>query len=400
MSFERKYIILRDLQQGRLTDPAAANLRGPEPTWGDGPTVLREPRIDVETTDASGLGELVRDPQVRLAAEAMPTRLVEPVDSAGQNKAGDSWGIAAVRAAASSYTGAGVLVAVLDTGIDAAHRAFAGIDLTVKDFTRSGPQDGNGHGTHCAGTFFGRDVDRSRIGIAKGVDRAFIGKVLDDRGRGSSDMVLRGLYWAAARGAKVISMSLGFDYPRMVRQEAGRGLPEDLAVSRALRAYGDNLRVFDALVASIRSREHIGEPGCVVVAAAGNESRRDVNPEYQMAVSLPAAADRVVSVGALTRSECGYDVAPFSNSFPSVCAPGVAIKSAGSGGGLRTSSGTSMACPHVAGIAALWWEKLRELGVRQTASAVEARLMAACLNNELAPGLGPSDRGDGLVTAP
>jgi subtilisin family serine protease len=399
MGSEEKYVVLRDLQRGRLTDPFSFDLRGPVRSAGVGPIVLAEPRVDVESTDIRGRNELARDPEVVGVTAAMPIRLVEPRDTGAQGEEGDSWGVAAVGAVGSRYTGAGVPVAVLDTGIDAGHPSFAGIDLLCEDFTGRGAGDVNGHGTHCAGTIFGRDVDRSRIGIAKGVDRAFIGKVLNDDGSGSSEMAFRGLQWAADRGAKVISLSLGFDFPGMVRQRVKNGWPADLATSVALEAYRGNLRMFDALMAMVRAREAFG-PGCVVVAAAGNESMRDVNPNYQIAASLPAAADGVVSVGALARTESGYGLAPFSNSFPTLCAPGVAIKSALSGGGLRTMSGTSMACPHVAGVAALWWEAAREGGLPANAATVVARLLSACSTDRLAPGLGDSDRGVGMVAAP
>ena len=91
----------------------------------------------------------------------------------------------------STWTGEGVTVAVLDTGIDSKHPAFAGVDIVEKDFTGTGNGDRQGHGTHCAGTIFGRDVDGKRIGVARGVKRALIGKVLGDEGGGDSEHDLR-----------------------------------------------------------------------------------------------------------------------------------------------------------------------------------------------------------------
>jgi subtilisin family serine protease len=73
------------------------------------------------------------------------------------------WGVRAIRADMSPYSGEGVIVAVLDTGIDAAHPAFAGMELVQRDFTGAGNGDVHGHGTHCAGTIFGRDVDGLRV---------------------------------------------------------------------------------------------------------------------------------------------------------------------------------------------------------------------------------------------
>ena len=141
--------------------------------------------------------------------------------------------------------------------------------------------------------------------------------------------------------------------------------------------------------------------GTVIIAAAGNESKTDVNPDYKIAASLPAAAEGVVSVGALQQVSGKYGIAFFSNTFPTIAAPGVDILSVKAGGGLRTLSGTSMACPHVAGVAALWWESLRKSGaVNPTAQLVLAKLLATTRTDAFAPGVSIADRGAGLVTAP
>jgi subtilisin family serine protease len=396
-----RYVVLRDLQRTRLSDPFSVGVRDFGGQRGGWPNVIAppQPRIDVETADTKGRNDLARDPEVAALAASMPTRLIDPRDTANSNAEGDSWGVAAVGATGSDYTGADILVAVLDTGIDLAHPAFTGVTAGQEDFSGSGNGDRQGHGTHCAGTIFGRDLDGNRIGIARGVQRVLIGKILADTGAGSSEMAFRGLLWAVEQGAQVISMSLGFDFPGMVRERVQQGWPPDLATSIALEAYRGNLKMFDALMAMIRARESFS-PGCVVVAAAGNESKRDVNPDYEIAASLPAAADGVLSIGALGRSAEGYTIAPFSNSFPKLCAPGVDIKSARTGGGLQTMSGTSMACPHVAGVAALWWEAARAIALPNTAATVVARIVATCRLDSLAPHLDPADRGSGMVTAP
>ena len=106
-------------------------------------------------------------------------------------------------------------MAVLDTGIDAAHAAFAGVSIVERDFTGEGNGDQHGHGTHCAGTIFGRDVQNTRIGVAPGVTKAFIGKVLGTNG-GASDEIVNAIQWAVDQGAHVISMSLGMDFPGFV----------------------------------------------------------------------------------------------------------------------------------------------------------------------------------------
>jgi subtilisin family serine protease len=213
-------------------------------------------------------------------------------------------------------------------------------------------------------------------------------------------MIFRGIKWATEQGAHVVSMSLGFDFPGMVASAVHSGWPSDLATSTALEAYRANLRMFDSLMQMIKAMAAF-KPGAAVVAAAGNESRTDVNSDYKIAASLPAAAEGIISVGALQRINGKYGIAFFSNTFPQLAAPGVDIVSVYPKGGLRSLSGTSMACPHVAGVAALWWDALRKSGVvNPTAQLVQANLLATARTNLFAPGVAIADRGAGLVTAP
>jgi subtilisin family serine protease len=394
-----RFIVLRNL--------SAASTAAPFDTWsglGTRHAEVAEPSLSLETLSKQDMREIARDPTVAAVAREMATGLIAPVLAPATATApavtSETWGVSAVGAGASSCDGAGVTVAVLDTGIDGSHEAFAGISLQERDFTGTGGGDANGHGTHCAGTICGRDVAGERIGVARGVTRLLVGKVLDGGGSGTSAMIFDAIDWAAREGADVISMSLGFDFPGTVSRRVAAGWPVELATSAALEAYRANLGMFNALMQMIRARAAFGQ-GCLVIAAAGNESQRDIDPRFEIAASLPAAAEGVISVGALDRGAAGLRVASFSNTFPQLAGPGVAIRSARTGGGIVALSGTSMACPHVVGVASLWWQALRRQGaVPATSAGVFARLMANARTDLLDPQDDPIDRGAGLVAAP
>jgi subtilisin family serine protease len=193
------FMVLRNAAAVRTASPFES--LGPAAAARNAP----EPRVEVHNVPESEAIDLARDPQVAAVAKPMPTSLIEPLEVA-RTAATSAWGIAAVKADTSNFTGDGVVVAVLDTGIDQSHPAFAGVTIVEQDFSGSGNGDRQGHGTHCAGTIFGRDVTGTRIGIARGVKKALIGKVLGDDGGGSSDMIFRGIQYnrciLAGRGGR------------------------------------------------------------------------------------------------------------------------------------------------------------------------------------------------------
>jgi subtilisin family serine protease len=354
----------------------------------------------VEDIESRHMPAVLRDPQVVAVAPVIPMKLIAPVDVPGTATPAASttaWGITAVGADTSPFSGADVVVAVLDTGIDAGHPAFTGVQIVEKDFTTEGNGDLHGHGTHCAGTIFGRATDDTRIGVAPGVTRALIGKVLG-AGGGSSDRIVSAIQWAVDGGAHVISMSLGIDFPGLVESLVGQGFPPALATSRALEAYRANVQLFERLAALVRAQGAFGQT-TLIVAAAGNESRRNENQNFTIAVSPPAVSEGIVSVAALQQGTSGLSVASFSNTGAIVSGPGVGVTSASPGGGLVTMSGTSMATPHVAGVAALWIEKLGQAGSLNPVQ-LTSRLIASGVTDGLAPGFDPFDVGCGMVRAP
>ncbi|SEA73034.1 MAG: S8 family serine peptidase [Candidatus Thiothrix putei] len=396
-----KYIILRSRE---ISSPT----RGDMGTRGAGVNTFSRPPATIKLEEADltkrERNDLRRDPRTRAIAMPMPLKLIAPV----RRQATDTppsppldttatWGVKAVRAPESRFDGTGISVAVLDTGIDPHHPAFAGMALVQQNFTTEEPNDLNGHGTHCAGTIFGQDVNGTRIGIARNIERALIGKVLGEGG-GTSATLAKAIQWALHEGAHVISMSVGIDFPGyvdwLVQQENMNVNP---ATSMALEEYRANVNLFTELARFVQAYSTFGQ-GAIIVAASGNESNR---PKYEISVAPPAAGTGIIAVGALGESDKGLKIAEFSNNQADISAPGVDILSAEAGSDKLTSmDGTSMATPHAAGVAALWAQRQLEMTGRVESQSLMAQLIASGTYAALDPDSEEDDVGTGIVQAP
>lgn len=387
------YILLRD-RSGNWRRPEVS--LGPKMELHD-PGGTAEPFIDVEDLSPADLRDATRDEAVLTAAPAMPTRLIGPaaLDALRDDAADVGWGLRAIGADRTRLCGTGARVAVLDTGIEAAHPAFAGVRVTGRDFAGTGLEDANGHGTHVAGTILGRDLGGLRIGVARGVTDLLVGKALADNGLGRSDAFLKAVLWALQEKADVLGFSLCFDTVAHVAALVEEGYPQSLATSSAVHAYRGNLRVFEMILDMLG-----GASGTLILGAVGNDSLRVISERFETGPAAPAAARGVLSAAALGQEDGVLSPAPYSNLGPALCAPGSGVVSAGLGGGTRVLNGTSMAMAHVAGVAALWVERLRARGEPVTAAALAAHLARGATRDGIAPDASRVDIGHGLVQAP
>jgi subtilisin family serine protease len=266
-----------------------------------------------------------------------------------------TWGLIATKVDLSLFTGRGVNVAVLDTGIDLKHPDFGfpgARPITSSSFIAGEPvQDGNGHGTHTTGTTLGikrPNGTSRRYGVAF-EGNIFSGKVLSNAGSGSDGGILAGIDWAIRNGCRIVSMSLG-------------------GATRPGEAFSP---VYEAV-----ARRALDQ-GTIIICAAGNDSSR---PGIVRPVSRPANCPSIMAVAAIDNTGA---VAAFSNRGSAtgggqvdIAGPGVAVFSSWpTPRNYRTIDGTSMATPHVAGIAALYLQQNPALSARDLWRALQANAL-------------------------
>ena len=296
-----------------------------------------------------------------------PTAPVTDAEAQAVDETVFTWGLQATGAQNSTATGEGIKVAVLDTGFDLTHPDFTGRTVVSESFVQGEEaQDGHGHGTHCVGTSCGpRETENGPgYGVAFKSD-IYVGKVLSNQGSGADGGILSGIDWAIKNGCSVVSMSLG-------------------AATQPGQAYS---RTFERVATRALDK------GTLIIAAAGNESDRRssrINPVGHpancpsiMAISAIDVARKMAwfscgtvdAIGAIDLTGPGFDV---YSSWP------MPLR-------YKTISGTSMATPHAAGIAAL---------VAQATGARGLELWARLSQYARRLPLPATDVGAGLMQAP
>lgn len=323
--------------------------------------------LSVEPDQAEGLITASHEGQDILAVEPEHYLYFE-VPNSPWDESTASWALQAIGVPSSSYSGKGVGVAVLDTGIYMGHSDLADRVEMAQSFVGQSADDVNGHGTHCAGLACGPKTPHhpTRYGVAYDAS-LLVAKVLGDNGRGEEGTALMGIRWAVASGCRVVSMSM----------------------SRRMSRDTPHSDVFEVTAQRLLQR------GIVVVAAAGNHSSRANN--LIAPVGSPANCPSVVAVGAVDEN---LKVADFSNGSVGqgvidICAPGVDVLSSyilKDGHQYARGQGTSIATPLVAGVLALLAEAYPD--------AVGTDLVKNLKEGARGLQASPSDVGVGMLRAP
>ena len=310
--------------------------------WSSGSLALSISTDDLRKLpkEVDGIQGIYRNRSLRIPrvveAKNLPLNVLE-------NKA-SSWGVHAIGALAAwgayGWSGEGVRVGLLDTGVDATHPDLAGKVDAWEEFDALGnpvpgstPHDSDRHGTHCAGTIVGGDTSGRWIGVAPEA-RLAAALVLDGEKGGTDAQVLAGIDWALAQGVDVISMSLG-------GMTLGPETP-DYYTEAMLTCLQAGVPVVTAI--GNEGHQTTDSPGNDLFAfSAGATDYRDLPAGFS------GGRTQVITASPFIPPE----YLPLTYSKPEISAPGVAIRSSIPGGSWAAFNGTSMATPHVAGAIAL-----------------------------------------------
>jgi subtilisin len=325
------------------------------------------------TLPSRAVEAIQRDPRVAFVDEDLPQEAFAQQAPTGVRRIGAS---SDATKQTLSNKGTNVGVAVIDSGIDLTHPDLPNVvngknaigeggttTCADPDSTTTSADDDNGHGTHVAGTIGAKDDENGVVGVAPGT-KLYAVKVLNNEGKGYRSDVICGIDWVTANaqtlGIKIANMSLGGSGS----DDGETGIP----CADTTDAYRK------AICKSTTPRDDdndqvIDYPGVAYVVAAGNSGtnlKGQVPAAYNEALTVTNVADFDGKPGALykswtctsdrddtARDSSNYTTKGHSDEAHTIAAPGTCIRSTYKDGGYATTSGTSMASPHIAGVAAL-----------------------------------------------
>jgi subtilisin len=334
--------------RGRSHQGATAMAAAPRASKPQAYRIYENLGLILGTVDAVGYKELKKSKEVKDVDSALDLSLIKPIAATEvKGKAGVTWGIKRLGVPElwdMGFTGAGVLVGHLDTGVDGKHPAlkeaiaqFAEMDSQGDQIPNAKARDSATHGTHTAGTIAGRTVNGMRFGVAPG---ALLASAMVIEDPIVIRRILAGMDWVIGQGARILSMSLG------------------------LRGFNP---AFIALMQALRNR------GVLPVIASGNEgpatSRSPGNYENVLSVGMFGENELVAERSSSQRINRKSD--PL---VPDLVGPGVGILSSLPGKKFGMLDGTSMATPHIAGLAALLLEAVPTASVDD----LEAAILGSC----------------------